>query len=150
MPEKLLEYNDDLTEAFVGRRIVKAELGVDRPSVSDEVESEESWRDSLDGTEPYGRLTLDDDTVIYLVGNDGGCACSAGCYSLTHLAEVDNIITSVKVVDLHAGEDDDADEGKYQIFVVTEAEELKIAEFEGSDGNGYYGTGFHLLVKTAA
>ena len=149
MPEKLLEYDDDLTEAFVGRRIVKAELGVDRPQVSDEVESEESWRDSLDGTEPYGRLTLDDDTIVYLVGHEGGCSCGAGDYVLTHLAKVDNIITDVKVVDLHGG-DDDGGEGKYQIFVITEAEELKIAEFEGSDGNGYYGTGFHLLVKTAA
>jgi hypothetical protein len=146
MPEKLLDYDDDLTEAFVGRRIIKAELGVDRPSVESD-----DWLDALVGTAPYGRLTLDDDTIIYLVGHDGGCACSAGCYELTHLAEVDNIITDVRVVDLHAGDDSETDEeGRYQIFVVTEAEELKIAEFEGSDGNGFYGTGFHLLVKTVA
>lgn len=135
-------YADDFSEVFIGRRIVKAEPDVPAPEIKG------FWG----GTDPYGRLTLDDGTQVYVVGNDGGCACSAGCYSLTHVAATDNIITNVKVVEDPAGDDypSPSYEGRYQIFVVTEAKEINIAEFVGSDGNGYYGTGFHLAVVPAS
>lgn len=144
--ERLYSYTDDLNEIFVGRRIVKAEGDVPSPS-------DLGW---YGGTPPVGRLTLDNGTEVYVVGNDGGCACDAGCYSLKHVAATDNIITAVKVIDKSDGDDSpnynpdgEWEPGKYQIFVVTEAEELNVAEFEGSDGNGYYGSGFHLAVVGA-
>lgn len=138
--ERLYSHTDDLDEIFVGRRIVKAEIGVPDPGVKE-------W---YRGTEPYGRLTLDNGTEVYAVGNDGGCVCSAGCYALNHVAATDNIITAVKVIADPAGDEYETDDydkdGRYQIFVVTEAKELNIAEFVGTDGNGYYGTGFHIVV----
>jgi hypothetical protein len=38
------------------------------------------------------------------------------------------------------------DYGTYRIFVFADAVEINVAEFVGSDGNGYYGTGFTLTV----
>jgi hypothetical protein len=93
-------------------------------------------------------LMLDDGTVLKLFGNDGGCACSAGCYDLTELNGVDNIITRVEV---EAKPDDDSifdgEPGTYRIFVFADNQKINLATFEGTDGNGYYGTGFHVLVR---
>jgi hypothetical protein len=56
------------------------------------------------------------------------------------------VITTVRFDD-HPGGDGHADyDGWYRIFVVADAVEVNIASFEGSDGNGYYGTGYTLYV----
>lgn len=140
MTSTRLDHTDDLTPVFLGRRIVAAEFDV-MPLVPDPFYSE---------LPPYGLLTLDDGTRVYVVGHDGGCACSSGCYVLTHLATVDNIITSVEVAEEPLEESllGYADQ-RWQIFVYANDERLKVAEFEGSDGNGYYGTGFHLTIVHA-
>lgn len=127
---------DDIKEieaTLVGRRIVQAELGhFDKPEDAD-------WM----AEQPEGRLVLDDGTVLLLGGNDGGCACSAGCYDLTLLNTVDNIITKVEVEFIeYAGDFYDA----YRIFVFADNEKINVAEFIGSDDNGYYGTGFSIIV----
>lgn len=111
---------------------------------------------------PTGYLTLDDGTVLKLWGNDGGCSCSAGDYPLTTLNAVDNAITNVVIAERRAGDDvpcrvcgkegcytHDEEEGYYRIFVVAEDQRHLLASFEGSDGNGYYGTGWWLKVTTA-
>lgn len=93
-------------------------------------------------------LLLDNGTLLRLVGNDGGCSCSAGCYDLTALNGVENIITAVEFED-----DPDGDwatkhgDGTYKIFVFAGNERINLATFEGSDGNGYYGTGYHVMVR---
>jgi hypothetical protein len=107
-------------------------------------------------------LLLDDGTVIKAIGHDGGCACSAGCYDLTVLNGVDNIITRVEYDYQPAGDwkaepretphpDDPEDEwtGFYRIFVFADNQQINLMQFDGSDGNGYYGTGFELLVRKA-
>lgn len=99
-----------------------------------------------------GHLLLDDGTVLKLFGNDGGCACSAGCYSLTHLEGVDNAITAVEFEDLpddsyRDGDDFSDSKGVYRIFVFADNQQVNLAEFEGSDGDGFYGTGYHILVR---
>lgn len=130
------EDGDAIAELLVGRRIVEADMDGEYP----EYERAYSW------DRPEGRLVLDDGTVLYLTGNDGGCACSAGCYPLKHVAATENIITSAR---LHCSPDEDyrqEGEGVYRIFVFAGAEEINVASFEGSDGNGYYGTGFALTV----
>ena len=41
-----------------------------------------------------------------------------------------------------------SDEGySYKIFVYAEDKRIKILQVDGSDGNGYYGTGYSILVK---
>lgn len=111
-------------------------------------------------------LRLDDGTLLKFVGHDGGCACSAGCYDLTELNDAPNIITNVEFEDAPGGDgvpcrtcgkdwcyDDDhdtGDEGRYRIFVYAENQKINLATFEGSDGNGYYGTGYYVLVRRPA
>jgi hypothetical protein len=108
-------------------------------------------------------LLLDDGTTIKAIGHDGGCACSAGCYDLSVLNGVDNIITRVDFDYRPAGDGDDYEKGAersghaddpadkwtgyYRVFVFADNEQINLMQFDGSDGNGYYGTGFELLVR---
>lgn len=135
-------YNEDnheeIAALLVGRRIVAAEMGrFDYPGRNDWTE----WAD--------GRLTLDDGTALYLTGHEGGCCCGAGDYPLTKVATVDNVITSARVEPDPTGDDHGDGEGSYRIFVFAANEEINVAEFVGTDGNGYYGTGFSLTVVPA-
>lgn len=127
-----LNYTDEtrIAALLTGRRITAVEQGhFDRPG-------DQSWGDSI-----TGRLTLDDGTVIYVAPNEGGCACSAGDYYLKHLATVDNVITSVRLaVETEDDESWEPDQS-YRIYVVADA-----VEIDGNDGNGYYGTGYELIV----
>lgn len=124
----------EIETLLLGRRIVTAEKNtMEIPGYR--------WPSLAEGV-----LTLDDGTRIYARGNEGGCSCSAGDYELTHLAAVDNVITSVRFEDSPSGDDVGGD-GWYRIFVVADAVEVNVASFEGSDGNGYYGTGYSLYVQ---
>lgn len=130
---------DGIAAVLIGRRIVAAEMGrFDYPGRGKYSELAE------------GRLVLDNGTVLYLTGNEGGCSCSAGCYPLQRVATADNVITRVRVECAPHGDDfdDDTDRdwGAYRIFVFSGATEINVADFAGSDGNGYYGTGFELCV----
>ncbi len=91
-------------------------------------------------------LRLDDGTVLVLPDTDGGCACSAGDYSLIELNGVDNIITRVEFVDDPSGDDHEDGAGVYQIFVFADNAKINLATWSGSDGNGYYGTGYDIQV----
>ncbi len=92
------------------------------------------------------RLVLDDGTELQLAGNEGGCSCGAGDYELTELNGVDNVITAV---DLESSPGDDYQDGNgtYKIFVFADNRRVNLATFEGSDGSGYYGTGFSISVR---
>lgn len=138
---KIKHYNEDdgdkIAELLVGRRIVHAEKGGEYPDYP----AQFSW------DRPEGLLVLDDGTKLYLRGNEGGCACSAGDYPLERVAATENIITSARLHASPSGDGcDDDGEGVYRIFVFAGADEINVASFEGSDGNGYYGTGFALTV----
>ena len=91
-------------------------------------------------------LQLDDGTVFKIVGNSG-CICESGDYELTDLNEVDNIITAVTFNEDPAGEMYPNGEGIYEVFVVAEDKYIRLLAVEGTDGNGYYGTGYTILVR---
>lgn len=104
-------------------------------------------------------IRLDDGTVIKAIGHDGGCACTAGCYDLAVLNGVDNVITNVEYDYRPAGDDENPEksghpddpeddwDGYYRIFVYADNQQINLMQFNGSDGNGYYGTGFEILVR---
>lgn len=95
------------------------------------------------------QLTLDGDGMtLTFKGNEGGCSCGAGDYDLTELNGVDNIITSVTFEDNPSGDDLPAGSGYYKIFVFADNQKINLATFEGSDGNGYYGTGYSITVTS--
>jgi len=91
-------------------------------------------------------LLIDNGTLLKLVGNDGGCACSAGCYDLTALNGAENVIMAVEFED-DPGCDEYGPEGAYRIFVFAGDQRINLATFKGTDGNGYYGTGYHVMVR---
>jgi hypothetical protein len=124
---------DRLRSLLMGRKIVSTEI------------RDEMVGDYYDRG-PVGYLTLDDGVVLKVWGNDGGCACSSGCYPLTELNECDNIITNVEVEDSPMG-DYHVGDGYYRIFVFADNRRINVASFDGSDGNGYYGTGWWLAVS---
>lgn len=139
-----LSEGSDLAEyeaLFLGRRIVAAETG------------SFPMPPKYYGT-ASGRLTLDDGTQVLVSPNEGGCSCGAGDYELAHLATVDNIITAVRLEDDSTGDGvsrydevtKEYETGHYSIFVVADAQEINVARIEGDDGNGYYGTGYRLVV----
>jgi hypothetical protein len=95
-----------------------------------------------------GFLELDDGTILEVYPNYGGC-CGAGDYELTHLATVDNIITRAEFIAENM--DDYHEEHTYRLFVFTENGLIKQAmTIHGDDGNGYYGSGFEIVVKEKA
>lgn len=91
-------------------------------------------------------LRLDDGRLLQFVGNDGGCSCGAGDYELTELNDLDNVITAVDFENDPDGDYEDGS-GVYRIFVFAENRQVNLATFEGSDGNGYYGTGYSIHVQ---
>jgi len=125
---------EEIGALLTGRRIIAAEQGQFERSDRD-------WGDA-----PTGKLTLDDGTVVLVVPNEGGCACSAGDYYLKSLVACDNVITSVRLAAESDGEDTWGSKQSYRIYVVADAVEINVVQIDGDDGNGYYGTGYELIV----
>lgn len=100
-------------------------------------------------------LLLDDGTEVQILPNEGCGGCTAGWYKLAALNECDNVITRAEVaVGPQPGVDEDGDEWgeyteafRYTLFVYTEHQQTALAVIDGDDGNGYYGTGFEIVVK---
>ena len=92
------------------------------------------------------KLILDNGIELEIVANEGCGGCSNGWYSITKLNEVDNAITDVEFVCDNETEDG-GDDTSYKIFVFCEDTRIKLLQVDGSDGNGYYGTGYSIYVK---
>jgi hypothetical protein len=92
-------------------------------------------------------MRLDNGTIVAVLPNNGGCSCGAGDYGLTELNTVDNVITKVE---FECDPIDEFDAYAYRIFVFADNERINLLAVEGDDGNGYYGTGYELLVKPVA
>ena len=117
-------YCDELDEhamrkLLIGRRVVK----VDEGNLS---------------------LTLDNGTVLKVDPNHG-CCCGAGCYYLDHLEAVNNVITDVEAANDYDEERDHPT--AYRIYVYANGIRHELLRVVGDDGNGYYGTGYRLIVK---
>lgn len=93
-------------------------------------------------------LRLDDGTELEIIPNQGGCGCSAGDYELTGLNGIENIITRVEL-DATDNPDDDYADQSYRIYVYAGDQKVNLVQVDGSDGNGYYGTGYEIRVRPA-
>ena len=91
-------------------------------------------------------LILDNGTELTFEGNQGCGGCSSGWYSVTELNECENVITDVEFV-CDNDTKDSYDETSYKIFVYAEDKHIKLAQIDGDDGNGWYGTGYTIYVK---
>lgn len=87
-------------------------------------------------------LVLDSGTLLQINPNIGCGGCESGNYCLQHIASVNNAITNVELV-----EDYDDDYYKhYRIFVIADGMTTELLDVYGTDGNGYYGTGYEIDV----
>lgn len=92
-------------------------------------------------------LELSDGTRLQIVPNDGCGGCPSGHYYLEELNECENIITNIEVESTDTGDSDYYDvDTTYHLFVYAENRKINLLTIQGSDGNGYYGTGFWLKV----
>lgn len=124
--------SDRIRDLLLGRRVVQATHGIFDIG---------KWSHST------GMLVLDNGVKVYILPNQGGCACSAGDYELTALATADNIITDVRLtVEGDPGDYNDS-ALSYRIYVVADATVINLVRIDGDDGNGYYGTGYELFVE---
>lgn len=118
-----------LRELLFGRKIVLAE----------------TVKPDANNNYAEGVLVLDDGTALLVGGNEGCAGCPSGYYWLQDLNTVDNAITNVVLDEHFTGKYEE--NGVYRIFVIAEdRNQHLVASFEGSDGNGYYGTGYWISV----
>lgn len=94
-------------------------------------------------------LILDNGIILEVIANEGCGGCSNGWYSITKLNEVDNAITDVQFIcdDIEPNEKNDYSDTSYKVFVFCEDTRINLLQVDGSDGNGYYGTGYTITVK---
>lgn len=96
-------------------------------------------------------LILDNGVVLQINPNVGCYGCESGNYYLQHIASVNNAITNVEFVnDYEVNDDDYYDEEDYyqhyRIFVIADGVTTELLDVYGTDGNGYYGTGYKIDV----
>lgn len=91
----------------------------------------------------YDNLVLDNGVVLQINPNIGCGACESGNYYLEHIASVNNAITNVEFVEEF---EDDCYYEHYKIFVIADGMTTELLDVYGTDGNGYYGTGYTIDV----
>lgn len=95
-----------------------------------------------------GIITLDNGTELYIHGNDGCGGCESGWYWLEQVYKQGS--RRARIMSAYVGYDEDDKEAPsvYTIFVMVDGNptQLPLATVRGSDGNGYYGTGFTLTA----
>ena len=92
-------------------------------------------------------LYLDNGTELEICPNQGCGGCYSGWYYLTELNDCDNAITNVEFACDDIYSEDSFNDTSYKIFVLAENKKIKILQVDGSDGNGYYGSGYSIMVK---
>lgn len=95
----------------------------------------------------YDNLVLDNGVVLQINPNIGCYGCESGNYYLQHISSVNNAITNVEFVNDHDDSDDDEEYYQhYRIFVIADGMTTELLDVYGTDGNGYYGTGYTIDV----
>ena len=88
-------------------------------------------------------LILDNGVVLQINPNIGCGGCESGNYYLEYIASVNNAITNVEFVEEF---EDDCYYEHYKIFVIADGMTTELLDVYGTDGNGYYGTGYTIDV----
>lgn len=95
-------------------------------------------------------ITLDNGTELHIQGNEGCGGYGNGWYWLEQVYKQGSRRTRIMSAYVAYDEEDKDEEGPsvYTIFVMVDGNptQLPLATVRGSDGNGYYGTGFTLTA----
>lgn len=109
----------------------------------DEKEIEELLLGRKVTVDDYDNLVLDNGVVLKIYPNIGCYGCESGNYYLQHISSVNNAITNVEFVEEF---EDDFYYEHYRIFVIADGMTTELLDVYGTDGNGYYGTGYTIDV----
>lgn len=93
------------------------------------------------------KLQLDNGLILHIIPNQGCAGCASGNYHIEELNECQNAITNVETVCDYLTQNSGEDERSYKIFVLAENKRIKLLQVDGDTGNGYYGSGYEIIVK---
>ena len=129
----------DTLGLLIGRYVTNIETGT---FITD------SWMEDCEKSQAL--LTLDDGTQLVAMGRGGGCVCGQGDFEFTKAfyqgsptARIMNAMVEMEGIDWY---DMDISATCFKVFVIVEDEKLPLLEFDGYEGDGYYGRGFWLSV----
>lgn len=91
-------------------------------------------------------LYLDNGIELEILPNEGCGGCPSGWYDIEEINGCDNAITNVEF-ECECTDEEWQEDYSYKIFVYAEDTKIKIVQVDGSDGKGYYGTGYKIRVK---
>lgn len=93
-------------------------------------------------------LVLDNGMKLLVEPNRGCGGCESGWYNIEHITSCNNVITNVEF-DCYDEEDKRSyytNCTHYKIFVIADGIRTELLDVYGTDGNGYYGTGYSIDV----
>lgn len=132
----------DTLGLLIGRYVTNIETGT---FITD------SWMEDCEKSQAL--LTLDDGTQLVAMGRGGGCVCGQGDFEFTKAfyqgsptARIMNAMVEMESKDWH---DMGISATGFKVFVIVEDEKLPLLEFDGYEGDGYYGRGFWLTAYPA-
>ena len=132
----------DTLGLLIGRYVTNIETGT---FITD------SWMEDCEKSQAL--LTLDDGTQLVAMGRGGGCVCGQGDFEFTKAfyrgspnARIMNAMVEMEGTKWH---DMGISATGFKVFVIVEDEKLPLVEFDGYEGDGFYGRGFWLSVYPA-
>lgn len=127
----------DTIGLLIGRYVTNIETGT---FITNE------WMDECE--KPQALITLDDGTQLVAMGTSGGCVCGQGDFEFTKAfyqgSPSARIMNAMVEMEGEPGYDIDISATGFKVFVIVDDEKLPLLEFEGYEGDGYYGRGFWL------
>lgn len=134
--------NPDTLGLLIGRYVTNIETGT---FITD------PWMEDCEKSQAL--LTLDDGTQLVAMGRGGGCVCGQGDFEFTKAfyqgsptARIMNATVEMEGLEWY---DMDISATCFKVFVIVEDEKLPLLEFDGYEGDGFYGRGFWLTVYPA-
>ena len=129
----------DTIGLLIGRYVTNTEAGAF---------AAESWMEECE--KPQALITLDDGTQLVAMGRGGGCACGQGDFEFTKAfyqgSPTARITNAMVEMEGEPGYDGDISATCFKVFVIVDDEKLPLLEFDGYEGEGYYGRGFWLYT----
>lgn len=134
--------NPDTLGLLIGRYVTNIETGT---FITD------PWMEDCEKSQAL--LTLDDGTQLVAMGRGGGCVCGQGDFEFTKAfyqgSPTARIMNAMVEMDGNEWYDMDISATCFKVFVIVEDEKLPLLEFDGYEGDGFYGRGFWLTVHPA-
>ena len=129
----------DTLALLIGRYVTNIETGTFEMN---------DWMEDCE--KPQALITLDDGTQLLAAGRGGGCSCGQGDFEFTKAfyqgSPSARIMNATVEMEGEPGFDGGISATGFKVFVIVDDEKLPLLEFDGYEGDGYYGRGFWLYA----